>query len=193
MLNGVTIIDPNNTYIGPDVVIGADTIIYPGNYIVGRTTIGENNEIKSNNYIEDSIIGDNNVIGPMTNIRPSTVIEGNNRIGSFVETKKATFKKGAKAAHLSYLGDAEIGEHTNIGGGTITANYDGVNKFKTTIGNNVFVGTGATIIAPITIADGAFIAGGSTVYKDIGEDDLVFGRALQVNKEGRAKGKIKRK
>ncbi len=187
MLNGVTIIDPLSTYIGPDVTIGADTIIFPGNYIVGRTTIGENNIIKSNNFIEDACIGDNSVIGPMANIRPSTVIEGDNRIGSFVETKKATFKKGAKAAHLSYLGDATIGEKTNIGGGTITANYDGKNKFQTIIGNNVFVGTGSTIIAPITIADGAFIAGGSTIYEDVGEDDLAFGRAYQTNKIGYAK------
>ncbi len=192
MLNGVTIVDPNNTYIGPDVTIGADTIIYPGNFIVGNTTIGENNILKPNNYIENSIIGDNSVIGPMTNIRPMTVIEGNNRIGSFVETKKTTMKKGAKAAHLTYLGDAEIGEGTNIGGGTITANYDGVNKFKTIIGNNVFVGTGSTIIAPCIIKDGAFIAGGSTIYQDVGEDDLAFGRAYQVNKVGRAKGKIKK-
>lgn len=193
MLNGVTIVDPNNTYIGPDVVIGVDTIIYPGNYIVGNTTIGENNILKPNNYIEDSTIGDNNVIGPMTNIRPATVIEGDNRVGSFVETKKATMKKGSKAAHLTYLGDAEIGEYSNIGGGTITANYDGVNKFRTVIGSNVFVGTGSTIIAPCTIGDGAFIAGGSTIYQDVGEDDLAFGRAYQVNKVGRAKGKIKRK
>lgn len=193
MLNGVTIIDPNNTYIGPEVEIGADTIIYPGNFIIGKTIIGENNILKSNNFIENAIIGNDNVIGPMTNIRPETVIEGNNRIGSFVETKKATMKKGSKAAHLTYLGDAEVGEYSNIGGGTITANYDGVNKFKTIIGNNVFVGTGSTIIAPCVIGDGAFIAGGSTIYQDVGEDDLAFGRAYQTNKVGRAKGKIKKK
>lgn len=193
MLNGVTIIDPNNTYIGPDVEIGADSIIYPGNFIVGKTIIGENNILKSNNFVENAIIGNNNVIGPMTNIRPETIIEGNNRIGSFVETKKAVMKKGSKAAHLTYLGDAEVGEHSNIGGGTITANYDGVNKFKTIIGNNVFVGTGSTIIAPCVIGDGAFIAGGSTIYQNVGEDDLAFGRAHQTNKVGRAKGKIQKK
>lgn len=191
MLNGVTIVDPLTTYIGADVTIGADTIIFPGNYIVGHTVIGEDNIIKSNNFIEDAIIGDKNVIGPMANLRPSTIIEGDNRIGSFVETKKSVFKKGSKAAHLSYLGDATIGEKTNIGGGTITANYDGQNKFPTVIGNNVFIGTGATIIAPINIADGAFIAGGSTIYQDVGEDDLAFGRAYQTNKKGYAKKRRK--
>lgn len=187
MLNGVTIIDPNSTYIGPNVKIGADTIVFPGNYIIGNTIIGEDNVIKSNNFIEDATIGDFNQIGPMTNIRPLTVIEGHNRIGSFVETKKATMKKGAKAAHLTYLGDAIIGEETNIGGGTITANYDGKHKFQTIIGNHAFIGTGATIIAPITIGDGAFIAGGSTIYEDVGEDDMAFGRAYQANKKGYAK------
>ncbi len=187
MINGVTIIDPMSTYIGPNVEIGADTIIFPGNYIVGKTIIGENNLIKSNNFIENAMIGDNNVIGPMANIRPSTTIEGDNRIGSFVETKNSVFKKGSKAAHLSYLGDATIGQKTNIGGGTITANYDGKNKFPTVIGDNVFIGTGATIIAPITIADEAFIAGGSTIYQDVGEGDLAFGRAYQTNKKGYAK------
>ncbi len=187
MLNGVTIIDPQQTYIGADVEIGADTIIYPGNFIIGHTIIGEDNIIKSNNFIEDAIIGDANVIGPMTNIRPASRIEGHNRIGSFVEMKKATMKEGAKAAHLTYLGDAEIGKETNIGGGTITANYDGKNKFKTIIGDHVFVGTGATIIAPIEIQDGAFIAGGSTIYENVNQDDLAFGRARQVNKVGYAK------
>lgn len=187
MLNGVTIIDPDQTYIGADVTIGADTIIYPGNFIIGHTTIGEDNILKSNNFIEDAVIGDGNVIGPMTNIRPASRIEGHNRIGSFVEMKKATMKEGAKAAHLSYLGDAEIGKETNIGGGTITANYDGKHKFQTKIGDHVFVGTGATIIAPIVIEDGAFIAGGSTIYENVNQDDLAFGRARQVNKVGYAK------
>lgn len=187
MLNGVTIMDPKTTYIGPDVTIGADTIIFPGNYIVGHTTIGEDNIIKSNNFIEDATIGDQNMIGPMAHLRSLTVLEGNNRVGSFVETKKSTMKKGSKAAHLSYLGDATIGEETNIGGGTITANYDGKNKFQTIIGNHVFVGTGATLIAPLTIEDGAFIAGGSTIYQNVDEDDMAFGRAYQTNKKGYAK------
>lgn len=186
MRNGVTIIDPQNTYIGPDVTIGQDTIIYPSCTILGKTSIGNSNVIKTCTWIEDSIIGDGNEIGPMANLRAKSNVVGENRIGAFVEMKNTTMKKGAKAAHLSYLGDAFIGEKTNVGGGTITANYNGIEKFVTEIGDNVFVGTGVTIIAPCTIGNGAYIAGGSTINQSVDQDDLAIGRAYQVNKKGYA-------
>lgn len=186
MLNGVTIIDPNTTYIGPDVEIGADTIVYPNCMILGKTSIGERNEIKSSTFMDTVIVENDNVIGPMANLRPGVHIHNNTRTGAFVEMKKVDFKDGAKAAHLTYLGDAIVGEKTNIGGGTITANYDGKHKFVTEIGKNAFVGTGSTIIAPCHVGDNSYIAGGSTINKDVGENDLAIGRAYQVNKEGYA-------
>lgn len=208
MMNGVTIIDPNNTYIGPEVKIGPDTIIYPNTHIYGNTEIGIGNEIGPDNYfvnmkigdknhivksyLFDSQIGDHNEIGPFAHLRGHCVIHNSSRIGNFVEFKNTEFKDGAKCAHLTYLGDSEIGSKTNIGCGTITANYDGKNKFRTTIGENVFVGSGTTIIAPLTVEDDSFIAAGSTINEDVHKDDFAIARARQVNKVGYAK-KYKKK
>lgn len=203
MYNGVTIVDPENTYIGPDVEIKADTIINPSTTILGNSVLGQNNNIGPNTFInntklgnnnkvnmshiEDSTIADNNNIGPFTRIRQNAFIGSNIRLGNYVELKNATLEDGVKVAHLTYLGDAHVGANTNIGAGTITANYDGKNKLKTVIGKNVFIGSNSTLLAPLTISDGAYIAGGSTINEDVSEDTLAIGRARQVNKEGYAK------
>lgn len=202
MYNGVTVEDIENTYIGPDVTIGPDTVIRPGTAILGVTAIGNTNVIGPESYIVDSQIGNNNhviksyivestigddsEVGPYTHLRGHTVLEGHNRVGNFVEVKKTVLHQGVKSAHLSYLGDAEIGSKTNIGCGTIIANYDGKNKWNTKIGQNVFVGSGSTIISPVNIEDDAFIAAGSTINKDVGKDDLAIARARQENKKGYA-------
>lgn len=200
MLSGVTIIDPNNTYIGPYVSIAPDTIINPNTTILGESTIGERNSIGPNTYLEnmnigndndiimshlvDSTIGDNNHIGPFARMRGNALIEKNSKVGNFVELKGAHFHEGVKAAHLTYLGDCEIGERTNVGCGTITANYDGFNKSRTNIGKDVFVGSGSIIIAPLTIEDEAFVAAGSTLTRDVKQNELAIARARQENKDG---------
>lgn len=202
MLAGVTFEDPEHTYIGPFVKLGQDCIIAPGNVIVGQTSIGIANLIGPNNYLENMVIGDHNEIthshlvdstlgndnhvGPFARMRGHCEVHNHTKIGNFVEMKKVVFDDGAKVSHLTYLGDAHVGEKTNIGCGTITANYDGVNKFHTEIGKDVFIGSGATLIAPITVADGAFVAAGSTCNKDVGANDFAIARAYQVNKEGYA-------
>jgi len=203
MKNGVTIESPLNTYIGPEVKIGPDTVIKPGCYIMGTTTIGEHNTIGPDttienmlvgngnliikSYLVDSTIGNDNKVGPFTHMRGHTELMNNTRVGNFVETKAAVLHDGVKAAHLTYLGDTTIDEKANIGCGTITANYDGVSKWLTHIGKNVFIGSGTTIIAPLTVADDAFVAAGSTLNEDVGPDDLAIARARQVNKPGMAK------
>ncbi len=214
MINGVSIEDPKTTYISPDVTIEPDTIIAPNTHILGNCVIGHSNRIGPNTYLEnvkignenvitfshitDSTIEDENQIGPFTRLRNNCVIESNTRIGNFVEMKHAHIKKGTKSAHLTYIGDTTIGKNTNIGCGTITANYDGYNKFETNIGDNVFVGSGSILIAPITVEDNSFIAAGSTITKDVKSDELAIERAPQVNVPGGAskvlnKAKAKKK
>jgi len=202
MKNGVTIESPGNTFIGPEVTIKPDTTIKPGCYIMGATTIGANNVIGPDTTMEnmtvghgnmiikshlvDSIIGDNNKVGPFTHMRGHSELMNDTRVGNFVETKAALLHDGVKAAHLTYLGDTTIDEKANIGCGTITANYDGKNKWHTHIGKNVFIGSGTTIIAPLTVADDAFVAAGSTINKDVAKDDFAIARARQENKPGYA-------
>lgn len=200
MVNGVTIIDPENTYISIDAVIGSDTIIYPGTMIYGKVAIGEGCLIGPNTEILDSTIGNDTTIkqsvvhssaigngvsiGPFAHIRPASQIGNDVRVGNFVEIKKATFGNGSKASHLSYIGDATIGKDVNLGCGSITVNYDGKNKFQTNIGDNVFIGCNSNLIAPVTIEDGAYIAAGSTITEDVPSKALSIARARQVNKEG---------
>ena len=199
MEEGAILIDPNSTYIDESVKIGRDTVIYPGALIQGATTIGENCEIIGNSRIidstilnnvriessaiEESLIEDKVTIGPFAHIRPKTHLKESVHIGNFVETKKAVLEKGVKAGHLTYLGDAEIGENTNIGAGTITCNYDGVNKHKTTIGKNVFIGSDTELVAPITIGDSATIGAGSVITKDVPANALAVARGRQIIKK----------
>lgn len=208
MRNGVTIINPTNTYIAPNVEIGQDTILYPGTIITGKTVIGSDCEIGPSSEIKDCQIGNETVIrqsvahdssigsfvniGPFAHIRPSSEIHDEVKIGNFVEIKKTVFGKGSKASHLSYIGDAEVGQDVNIGCGTITVNYDGKNKFLTKIEDGVFIGCNSNLVAPVTIGKGSYVAAGSTITQDVPEDALSIARARQVNKENYAK-EIKKK
>ena len=201
MAAGVTLIDPATTYVDADVEVGADTVIYPCVFLEGSTKIGAACEIHSGSRIVNSTIGDrvcvrNHTVvsdstiesgaflGPFAHIRPGSAVGEDAHIGNFVELKKTSMGKGAKANHLAYLGDAVIGDKTNVGAGTITCNYDGEKKHQTTIGAGVFVGSNSTLVAPVTLADGAYIAAGSAVTKDVPAGALGIGRARQENKEG---------
>jgi bifunctional UDP-N-acetylglucosamine pyrophosphorylase / glucosamine-1-phosphate N-acetyltransferase len=207
MRNGVTIIDPNNTYIDADVEIGQDTVIQPGTVLSGKTKISSECNIGPNSEIRDCQIGEGTVIrqsvahdseigndvniGPFAHIRPQSEIQDDVKIGNFVEIKKTVFGKGSKASHLSYIGDAEVGSEVNIGCGSITVNYDGKNKYLTKIEDEVFIGCNSNLVAPVTIGKGAYVAAGSTVTEDVPGDALAIARARQVNKEEYAK-KIKK-
>ncbi|NPC94945.1 bifunctional UDP-N-acetylglucosamine diphosphorylase/glucosamine-1-phosphate N-acetyltransferase GlmU [Bacillus sp. WMMC1349] len=203
MLNGVSLIDPNNTYISAEAVIGRDTVIYPGTMIKGRVEIGEHSVIGQNSELEsskigsrtvikqsvimNSEIGDDVMIGPFAHIRPDSKIGNEVRIGNFVEVKKTEFGNRSKASHLSYIGDAEIGEDVNLGCGSITVNYDGKHKYLTKVEDGAFVGCNSNLIAPITIGKGAYVAAGSTVTDDVPGAALSIARAKQINKEDYAK------
>ncbi len=182
MSNGVEIIDPDNTYIGYDVKIGHDTVIYPGSVIMGKTTIGNMCKVMSS-YIYDSTIGDAVSVGPYAHIRQEAIIGDGCRIGNFVEVKKSVLETGVKSAHLSYLGDSTIGEKTNIGCGVITANYDGKNKHQTVIGKESFIGCNVNLVAPIKIGSNVLVAAGSTVTKDIEDEALVIARSREYIKD----------
>ncbi len=204
MDKGVLIYDKNNSYIEEDVEIGASTILYPyvnikGNTEIGtccsiesfstikNSVIGDNVVIKSGSYIEDSSIGKGSLIGPMAHLRPGSVIKNECKVGNFVETKNTIFGHNVKASHLSYIGDCDVGEGTNIGCGTITCNYDGFNKFKTVIGKNVFIGSDSQLVAPVHIGDGALVAAGSTIVENVPEDALAISRTMQKNIKDAAK------
>lgn len=200
MRNGVTIVDPATTYIGADVIIGEDTVIEPGVKLAGNTVIGEdtivgqyteitNSKIGSNvtikqSVINEAIVGDHANIGPFAQLRPGADLGEKVKVGNFVEVKQSVVKTGAKLPHLSYIGDAEIGERTNVGCGSITVNYDGINKFKTIIGNDSFIGCNTNLVAPITLGDRSFIAAGSTITDNVPQDSLALARARQTTKEG---------
>lgn len=183
MSKGIEIIDSATTYIGDDVKIGVGTKIFPNNVIMGKTEIGEYNSLLMGNNIENSTIGNHNQIGPMTHLRQDTRITDKTRVGNYVELKNVLLGKNSKVAHLTYLGDATVGEKVNIGCGVITANYDGKNKYKTVIGDNVFVGSNSNLIAPITVKKNTFIAAGSTVTEDIDQNKFVIGRSKIQIKE----------
>lgn len=203
MLAGVTLVDPTNTYIAPNAIIGRDTTIYPNVTIKSNTVIGEDCQIKPNSYLEnvkigngvkvlsstisDSKIGDFTSVGPYAHIRNNCELGEYVRVGNFVELKNTIYGDGSKTAHLSYLGDAEVGKNTNIGCGTITVNYDGKNKYKTKIGNDAFIGCNSNLIAPLEIGDGAVVAAGTTVTENAPDDTLVIARIKQENKMGYAK------
>jgi bifunctional UDP-N-acetylglucosamine pyrophosphorylase/glucosamine-1-phosphate N-acetyltransferase len=175
-------IDINCIFEG-EVKLGSNVHIGPNCQII-NSTIGDGVEIKANTIIEDSVVGDNAILGPFARLRPGTELADNTKIGNFVETKKAKVGKGSKINHLSYVGDAELGEGVNVGAGTITCNYDGANKFNTTIGDNSFVGSNSTLVAPVKVADNSFVGAGSTITKDTEENSLAISRAKQRNIEG---------
>jgi len=198
MMSGVTIKDPQTTYIEADVKIGKDTVILPGSILSGRTEIGEgciigpNSEIsntKVGNYttirhsvVSDSEIGSEVQIGPFSHIRPQTAIGDRAKVGNFVEVKKSTIGEGSKASHLSYVGDAEIGKDVNLGCGMITVNYDGKYKYLTKVEDGAFIGCNVNLIAPVTVGKEAIVAAGSTITEDVEADSLAIARARQTNK-----------
>jgi bifunctional UDP-N-acetylglucosamine pyrophosphorylase/glucosamine-1-phosphate N-acetyltransferase len=198
MLSGVTIIDPANTYIDQGVEIGKDSIIYPNNYIQGRTIIGKKCIIEPGCKIVDSKIGDEVtirissvilkseiknkvIIGPFAHLRPFTLLEDGVKVGNFVEIKKSHLGEKTKASHLAYIGDTTIGSDTNIGAGTITCNYDGKKKHRTNIGNRAFIGSNTSIVAPVKIGDETITGAGSTITKDVPDNNIGIGRARQKN------------
>ncbi len=199
-LEGITIVDPATTYIEPTVQIGRDTVIEPNTHLRGNTTIGENCMLGPDLYLQDCTVGDNChlfrshiiqarihtdvSVGPFAHVRPGTVLHNGVRVGDFVEIKNVEIGEGTKVLHLTYLGDATIGKGTNIGAGTITCNYDGERKHRTVIGDGVFVGSHATLIAPVTIGDGAYIAAGSPINQDVPPESLAIARSYQTIKAG---------
>jgi bifunctional UDP-N-acetylglucosamine pyrophosphorylase/glucosamine-1-phosphate N-acetyltransferase len=197
MAAGVTLVDPETTYIGPLVRLGRDTVVYPNVYLEGATIIGENCVLEPNVKISDSFIGDNvwvkmgSVItqsrlaagvqvGPYAHLRPESDLRENVRVGNFVEVKKSILHPGVKANHLTYLGDAEVGAGTNVGAGTITCNYDGVRKHRTVIGEGAFIGSNTALVAPVTVGAGAYVGAGSTITRDVPPGMLGISRARQV-------------
>ncbi len=178
---GVTLVDPASIYFSFDTQIENDSVIQPHVFFGPKVKIGKNVEVKSFCHIEGTEIASGAVVGPFARLRPETKIAENVRVGNFVEVKKSHLKKGAKVNHLSYIGDAEIGEDSNIGAGTITCNYDGFNKFKTKIGKNVFVGSNSALVAPVEIGDGAVIGAGSVITKNVELDEMAVARSRQTN------------
>ncbi len=202
MAAGVTLIDPETAYIEPLVTIGRDTVIYPNVYLQGKTVIGEDCVIEPNVQISDSLLADNVLVkmgsviaesrlgpevqvGPYSHLRPLSDLRAGARVGNFVEVKKSVLHEGVKANHLTYLGDAEVGAKTNVGAGTITCNYDGVKKYKTTIEEGAFIGSNTALVAPVTVGKGAYVGAGSTITKDVPPGKLGISRARQVNLERR--------
>ncbi|WP_338723871.1 bifunctional UDP-N-acetylglucosamine diphosphorylase/glucosamine-1-phosphate N-acetyltransferase GlmU [Devosia sp. XK-2] len=186
MKAGVTLRDPQSVWFSWDTEIGRDVTIFPNVVFGPGVKIADNVEIRAFCDIEDAVIGEGASIGPFARIRGGAELGPEVHLGNFVEVKKSKIGAGTKAGHLSYLGDAEIGARTNIGAGTITCNYDGVNKDKTIIGDNVFIGSNASLVAPVSIGDGAYTASGSVITEDVPADALALGRARQENKPGYA-------
>jgi bifunctional UDP-N-acetylglucosamine pyrophosphorylase / glucosamine-1-phosphate N-acetyltransferase len=209
MLAGVTILDPAATHVDDTVEIGPDTVVYPGTIIEGATAIGTGCVIGAGANIASSRLGDRVLLrpycvladsvveegaqlGPFCHLRPASHVGPGAKIGNFVELKKSRIGRGAKVPHLSYVGDATVGPDANLGAGTITCNYDGITKHETTIGAGAFVGTHASLVAPLTVGDGAYVAAGSVITRDVPAGALAVGRARQENREGWAARKQRR-
>jgi bifunctional UDP-N-acetylglucosamine pyrophosphorylase / glucosamine-1-phosphate N-acetyltransferase len=208
MRQGVSFIDIKTTYIEEGAEIGEETILGPNvsissdcnigsrvtigqGSVLTNTTVGDDCEIKPYSVLEESVVGIKCHVGPFARLRPGTILDEAVHVGNFVETKKAHLRKGTKAGHLAYLGDAEIGMNCNIGAGTITCNYDGVNKHVTTLGNNVFVGSDTQLVAPVTLGNDVFVGAGSTVTEDVPAGSLALSRAPMTIKEGWAERRKK--
>lgn len=200
MMNGVTLIDPDNTYIDTEVSIGVDSVIYPNVHLEGNTVIGNNVTIFPNSYLRNAVIEDgavidsskvveskvgaNSTVGPMSHLRNNTVVASNCRIGNFVEFKNTNFGEGSKCAHLTYVGDSDVGKGVNFGCGVVTVNYDGKNKFRTTIKDGAFIGSNCNLIAPVTIGENALLAAGSTITSSVEDGDMGIARSRQSIKKG---------
>jgi bifunctional UDP-N-acetylglucosamine pyrophosphorylase / glucosamine-1-phosphate N-acetyltransferase len=200
MANGVTIIDPQTTYVHPEVEVGCDTVLHPNTHLLGKTVVGEDCEIWPNTVIRDSTLEDGVTIfpscvitasviatgahvGPFAHLRPESVLGKRVRIGNFVEVKKSTIGDDSKASHLSYIGDVVMGKDVNVGAGFIACNYDGETKHETIVEDGVFIGSDSQIIAPLRIGQGAYIATGTTVRKEVPPQALVYNTKDQVHRE----------
>jgi bifunctional UDP-N-acetylglucosamine pyrophosphorylase / glucosamine-1-phosphate N-acetyltransferase len=193
MDDGVTLLDPNTVYFHYDTQLAPDCVIHPNVVFGAKVTTESRVTILPFCVLEGVHIKADSSIGPFARIRPNTIIHEHVKIGNFVEIKNAILHHDVKASHLSYIGDAEIGAFSNFGCGAITVNYDGINKHKTIIGDHVMVGSNASLIAPITLENGAYVAAGSTITDDVPADTLAIGRAFQVNKPNKAIGRMKQK
>jgi bifunctional UDP-N-acetylglucosamine pyrophosphorylase/glucosamine-1-phosphate N-acetyltransferase len=208
MLEGVTILDPARTYVDDTVVVGPDTVLHPNVCLNGDTVIGAECEIGSGSHLTSSRLGDrvtlkpycvlaeaavedDATLGPFCHLRPLAHIGPEAKIGNFVEVKKSTIGRGSKVPHLSYLGDATVGSGVNVGAGTITCNYDGVQKHTTSVGDGAFIGTNTSLVAPITIGEGAYVGAGSTITRDVPAHALAVERSQQVIKDGWARRRRK--
>ncbi len=187
MEQGATLIAPETVFFSVDTALGKDVIVHPFVVFSGTVKVGDNVEIKSHSHLEGADVQTNAVLGPYARLRPGTEIGKGAKVGNFVEIKKAKICAGAKVNHLSYIGDAEIGENANIGAGVITCNYDGVNKYRTHIGKEAFIGSNTALIAPVNVGNGALIAAGSTITEDVGDGDLAIARSRQVIKDKAAR------
>jgi bifunctional UDP-N-acetylglucosamine pyrophosphorylase/glucosamine-1-phosphate N-acetyltransferase len=187
MLAGVTLLDPASVYFSADTDIAPDVLVEPHVFFGPGVVIGSGAHIKAFSHIEGTVIGEQAIIGPFARLRPGSNIGAEVKIGNFVEIKKSDIQAGAKISHLSYIGDATVGEDANIGAGTITCNYDGYNKYRTEIGRDVFVGSNSALVAPVRIGDGAMVAAGSVITQDIEADALALARSRQEQKADWAK------
>ena len=210
MMAGVRFLAPDQCCIGPRVQVGAGTVVLPGTILRGETVIGRNCEIGPNTMIRDCTVGDNVTvnasqlnesrvddgvkIGPFAYIRPNCHVGENVKVGDFVELKNSTIGAGTKISHLTYVGDSDVGERVNFGCGTVTVNYDGFTKFRTTIGDDAFIGCNTNLVAPVKVGDGAYTAAGSTITDDVPGDSLAIARTRQtVKKQWAAKRRARRK
>ena len=207
MNDGVQVLNPETVRVDEDVKVGRDTIIYPNTILEGNCEIGEDCIIGPNTRLKnctvgneteiqssvalDSQIGNGTAVGPFAYIRPNSKIGNNIKVGDFVEVKNATIGDGTKIAHLTYVGDADVGERVNFGCGTVVVNYDGIHKHRTTIEDDCFIGCNTNLVSPVTVRKGAYTAAGSTITDEVPQDALAIARARQVVKEGWAKGKKK--
>ncbi len=186
MAAGVTLVAPETVFLAHDTVLGRDVTVEPNVVFGPGVRVGEGVTIRAFSHVEGADIAPGAIIGPFARLRPGASIGAGARIGNFVEVKQAEIGEGAKINHLSYIGDASVGTKTNVGAGTITCNYDGFSKHRTEIGAGAFIGSNSSLVAPVTIGDGAYIASGSVITDDVEADALAFGRARQVSKPGRA-------
>jgi len=186
MAGGATLVAPETVFLAADTVLGRDVVIEPNVVFGPGVRLADNVRIRSFSHLEGAEIAAGAIVGPFARLRPGAVLEQDVHVGNFVEVKASRLGAGVKASHLSYLGDSEIGAGTNIGAGTITCNYDGFNKWRTTIGAGAFIGSNTALVAPVTVGDGAYVATGSVITSDVPADALTIARARQVDKSGRA-------
>ncbi|NKI59796.1 bifunctional UDP-N-acetylglucosamine diphosphorylase/glucosamine-1-phosphate N-acetyltransferase GlmU [Labrenzia sp. PO1] len=185
--NGCTLLAPHTVYFSHDTVLESDVVVEQNVVFAPGVRVASGARIRAFSHLEGASVGRNSAVGPYARLRPGAVLGADTRVGNFVEVKNTTFEDGAKANHLSYIGDASVGSKSNIGAGTITCNYDGYLKHRTEIGAGSFVGSNSTLVAPVSLGSGSFVAAGSVITDDVDQDSMAFGRARQTVKEGKAK------